>query len=514
MNAIGDGDGRGPRPTGVIAAALALAGALLLAFAGSAYGASGIWERAFGKDVVNGGGTGFEICTVASLCESGLSGTLGGEFSGPFAVAVDSGGNVYVADGNNNRIQKFDASGNFLRTWGKDVDAVAAGTGFEICTVAANCKKGETGSLGGELGLPVGVALDGAGSVYVVDFGNKRIQKFDSSGNFQRAWGKDVATGGLTGAEVCSTAASCKAGVNGDLGGEFNSPNGIGANPVGNVYVADANNNRIQKFDSAGNFQLTWGKDVDGGGSTGFEACSLAIGCKAGVAGALGGELNLPLGVAADSTGGVYVVDYGNTRMQKFDASGNFDRAWGKDVDTGGSSGAEICTVALNCKGANGGVLGGEFNLVNGVAVDPQGTVYASDAVNNMRIQAFDSSGNFQRAWGKGVDGAVAGTGFEICTVAANCLAGSVGGSGGELSSPSGLATDSAGNLYVGDSANQRIQRFSDTGPPSTSNPGGGGSTTPAGPTGQRDAALKKCKKKKSAKARKKCKRKAKKLPV
>jgi hypothetical protein len=430
-------------------------------------------------------------------------------------VAVDAARNVYVVDENNHRIQKFDASGNFLRTWGKDVDAVAAGTGFESCTVAANCKKGETGSLGGEFNLPVGVAVDGAGSVYVLDFGNKRVQKFDSSGNFQRAWGKDVDTGGAAGAEICSNAANCKAGVNGDLGGEFNGPSGIGAGSAGNVYVADANNNRIQKFDSAGNFQLTWGKDVNTGGPTGFEACSLAIACKAGVAGGLGGELNIPVGVAADSTSGVYVVDYGNTRIQKFDASGNFDRAWGKDVDTGGSTGAEICIMASNCKGAaNGGVLGGEFNLVAAVAVDPQGIVYASDAVNNMRIQTFDSSGNFQRAWGKGVDGAAAGTGFEICTVASNCLAGSAGGSGGELSSPAGLATDSGGNLYVGDSANQRIQRFGEPIPPPPSNQGGGGGATPAGPTGQRDAALKKCKKKKSAKARKKCKQKAKKLPV
>ncbi len=159
-----------------------------LAPAAPAQASSGIWDRAWGNDVVAGR---FEICTVAADCLGGASGGLGGEINSPNGVGTDAAGNVYVADTSNNRIQKFDLEGNFLRAWGKDVDT-AAGTGFEICTVAANCKAGSSGGLGGEMSFAAGVGTDTVGNVYLADIGNDRIQKFDSEGNFLRAWGKDV----------------------------------------------------------------------------------------------------------------------------------------------------------------------------------------------------------------------------------------------------------------------------------------------------------------------------------
>src|SRR5262245_45584559 len=85
-----------------------------------------------------------------------------------------------------------------------DTSPPAPGTGFEICTVAASCQSGwGYGELGGDLGEPAGVASDGAGNVYVAD-GWNRVQKYDSSGNWDRAWGKDVVAGGGTGFEVCT----------------------------------------------------------------------------------------------------------------------------------------------------------------------------------------------------------------------------------------------------------------------------------------------------------------------
>src|SRR6266545_2376154 len=73
------------------------------------------------------------------------------------------------------------------------------------------------------------------------------------------------------------------------------------------------------------------------------------------------------------------------------------------------------------------------------------------------------SSGEFDRTWGKDVD-ILGGTGFEICTVAASCQAGTIGGLGGELNQAGGAATDAAGNLYVTDSASHRIQKFDSSG--------------------------------------------------
>ena len=368
------------------------------------FDSAGSWERAWGKDVVAGGGTGFEVCTIAATCKEGVAGQLGGELNEPTDVATDAAGNVYVMDSYNERIQKFDSFGNFKRAWGKDVDS-AGGTGFEVCTVAASCREGALGSLGGEfygLGFFGGLTTDLAGNVYVAEEGlNNRVQKFDSAGNWERAWGKDVVTGGGTGFEICTVATSCKDGEIGGLGGEFDIPSGMAADGSGNVYVTDID--RVEKFDSSGNFQLTWGMDVDTGGGTGLEVCMAAANCKRGEHGVLGGELDSPLGLGTDTAGNVYVVDGYNNRIQSFDAFGSWERAWGQDVVTGGDIGYEVCTVAASCKRATDGGLGGQLsrNAVD-AAADAEGNVYVSDS-GNARIQKFDSAGKWERAWGRNV---------------------------------------------------------------------------------------------------------------
>jgi DNA-binding beta-propeller fold protein YncE len=362
------------------------------------------------------------------------------------------------------------ANGTWERTWGKDVVSGNAETGFEVCTAAASCKGGLTGGLGGEMNVPFGVATDAAGNVYVADQANNRIQKFDSSGVFLRAWGEDVVSGNAeTGFEVCTAAASCKAGAQGGLGGEMTFPLGVASDAAGNVYVADSFNHRIQKFDSSGVFLRAWGKDVDQTGGTGFEVCTAAASCKAGAPGGLGGEMNFPTAVATDAAGNLYLADQNNNRIQKFDSSGAFLRTWGEDVDQTGGTGFEVCIAAGSCKPGDFGELGGEMSSPASVATDAAGDVYVADLDNN-RIQKFDSSGVFLRAWGKDVD-QTGGTGFEVCTVAASCKAGATGGLGGDMNLPTGVASDAAGDVYVVDTSNHRIQKFSDPLPPPPAEP-------------------------------------------
>ena len=463
-----------------------------LGLAAPSQASDGTWNLAWGKDVDSSlAGTGFEICAVAANCQQGSNTTaLGGEVNGPFGVATDATGNVYVADTNNNRVQKFDALGNFVSAWGKDVDSSLAGTGFEICTVAANCQIGSIATAqGGELNFPEGVATDAAGDVYVSDSSNHRIQKFDSDGNFLRAWGKGV--NGGAGFQVCTVASSCQAGSNTTaLGGELNLPHGIATDGGGNVYVADKDNERVQKFDSAGAFEAAWGADVDSAlVGTGFEICTVAANCKAGTVNHAGGEFQDPRGVATDpNDSSVYVADSGNHRMQKFAAAGTFDRTWGTDVDsTQPGVGFEICTATSGdtCKeGSLFGSLGGEVASPTGVATDAAGNVYVADS-GNYRIQRFDATGSFGRAWGKDVDSVQPGTGFEICTAAANCQSGAtsgLGGLGGEFNTLTGIASDAAGVVYVDDYGNQRIQKFTEAAAAGGGVPGGGSSTTAPAP--------------------------------
>ena len=114
--------------------------------------------------------------------------------------------------------------------------------------------------------------MDSAGSVYVADFNNHRIQKFDSRGNFITKWGSQ-----------------------GDGDGQFDSPSEVAVDNAGSVYVTDGFNHRIQKFDALGNFKTKWGSQ--GNGNSQFQT---------------------PRGVAVDSAGSVYVAEGLNHRIQKF----------------------------------------------------------------------------------------------------------------------------------------------------------------------------------------------------
>jgi uncharacterized protein (DUF2147 family) len=348
------------------------------------FDADGNWELAWGKNVVTGGSTGPEVCTDAAQCRSGSDpgfGADGGELGNPSGVAVDSAGNVYVAEATAHRISKFDASGAFLRAWGLDVvDNGAGNMGVEVCTTATACQAGTaTEGVGGAISNPAGVAVDSSNNVYVTEVGNDRIQKFDPSGAFLAAWGKDVVTGGGTGFEACTVAASCKAAATGGLGGEMLNPAGIDVDSTGNVYVADGGNDRIQKLGSDGAFQRAWGRDVVAGGAAGYEVCTTAASCKAAATGGLGGELSDPSGVTVDASGKVYVTDRFNVRVQRFDTAGAWELAWGKDVVVGGGTGAEVCSVAADCKVAAQGTKPGEFFLAMGAAASPGGELYVID---------------------------------------------------------------------------------------------------------------------------------------
>jgi len=231
---------------------------------------------------------------------STAQGTGDGEFVFPFSVAVAPDGNLYVVDKNNNRIQKFDPDGVFLRKWG------TPGTG------------------NGEFNQPTGVAVASNGTVYVADKGNNRIQYFTANGDFLGKWGNlgsgdgDFNTPDPRGVAVAPngnvyvvdsygyriqyfTANGVFIGKWGDLGsadGEFLRPKGIAVASDGSVYVADTHNHRIQKFTANGDFISKWGSQGDGQGQ--FES---------------------PRGVAVAPNGNVYVADTENGRIQKFGAT-------------------------------------------------------------------------------------------------------------------------------------------------------------------------------------------------
>ncbi len=385
------------------------------------------------KQTNPGGGTGFPFVASAGGATLGTGafefldkwganggngtwGTGAGEYNIPYGVAADASGNVYVADRGLNRIQKLDSNGNFLLAWGWDV-VVGGGTGFEICTPTDTCKNGTTGGGAGQFNFMTGVAVDAAGNVYVAELSNHRIQKFDSSGNFLLAWGRDVVAGNAeTDHEVCTPSDTCKSGSFGGGNGQLYNPRGVAVDAAGNVYVAEEYNHRIQKFDSNGNFLLTWGWNVVASGpsntGTGLEVCTPADVCQGGGYGSGDGQFWYALGVAADATGSIYVTEYTNHRVQKFAGDGAYLGQWG-------SSGSGD----------------GQFLYPYGLAVDGFGNVFVADT-NNNRVQMFAADGTYLGQWG------------------------AAGSGDGEFNNPHGVAVGAASNVYVTDYWNNRVQKF------------------------------------------------------
>ncbi len=275
------------------------------------------------------------------LQEWGGFGSGPGQFKGPFGVAADPSGNVYVVDTGNDRVQKFSGAGAFLDDWGNSggesslfapAGIAVDPAGFTYVADRGNdriqkftvdgvfvTEWGTTGQNDLQFVEPEGIAVDTAGYVYVADTGNNRVSKFTSDGTFSRDWGQP-----------------------GNGTGQFLGPNAIAVDAGGNVYVSDAGNHRVQKFDSIGGFL-----DEFGGAGTGP------------------GQFGFPTGLAVDSAGTVYVSDHEANRVQAFDSSGGFLSHWGSE-----------------------GTGPGQFHGPVGIAA-AGGKIFVADTGNN-RIQVFD----------------------------------------------------------------------------------------------------------------------------
>jgi tripartite motif-containing protein 71 len=320
---------------------------------------------------------------------------------------------------------------------------------------------GASGGGAGKLSVPLGVAADGAGGVYVSEHVNQRVSQFTTAGVFVRAWGFNVRPGGGRGFEVCTKATGCRPGEPGGRAGQLGFPGGVAVDASGSLYVTDALNNRVSQFTTEGAFVRAFGFDVVPGGGKGFEVCTRATGCKRGIAGGRAGQLDRPAYVASDGAGSVYVTDEANNRVNQFSSEGAFVRAWGLNVRPGGTRGFEVCTKVTGCRPGEPGGRAGALRNPDGVATDGAANLYVADL--NFRVSQFTTAGVFVRAWGFNVIPG-GGKGFEICTRATGCRVGIAGGGAGQLSLMLGLGADAAGAVYVADSDNSRVSQFTAAG--------------------------------------------------
>jgi sugar lactone lactonase YvrE len=212
---------------------------------------------------------------VTTLAGSGVSGSADGagtaaSFNYPSGVAVDSTGNIYVADSNNNKIRKITPAGVVTTLAGSGVSDSEDGTG----TTAS-------------FAYPRGVAVDKSGNLYVADSSNNKVRKITPAG------------------AVTTLAGSGRKGSRDGTAANFNYPNGVAVDSIGNVYVVDSGNHKIRKVTTAGVVTTLAGSGVEGSeDGTGTAA-----------------SFYWPTGVAVDSSGNVYVADSNNNLIRKITIS-------------------------------------------------------------------------------------------------------------------------------------------------------------------------------------------------
>lgn len=328
------------------------------------------------------------VSTVAGLAGSQGSADGAGNvarFRLPQSVAVDQEGVVYVADTYNQTIRRINPDGV--------VETVAGLAGSQG---SAN----GNGSVA-RFRYPCGVAVDSAGDVYVADRSNQTVRKITPAGQVTTLAGSALESGSADG--TGSTA-------------RFNEPNRVAVGSDGNAYVADGDNYRIRKITPAALVTTLAGANSPG---------------------RTDGTVNdarffQPYGVAVDTAGNLYVADSGNQTLRKIMPSGV--------VDT-------LAGLAGNRGSADGSGSDARFKFPNGVAVDSAGTVYVTDG-DNHTVRKITSAGAVSTLAGlAGNSGSSEGT-----------------GSAARFFAPRGLALDSAGNLYVADNFNHTIRKITQAG--------------------------------------------------
>ena len=392
----------------------------------------------------------YTIDTVAGSSAVGDGGpATAASLSDAEGVAVDSTGNVFIADANDHRIRRIALDGTI---------STVAGDGFPGF-------RGDGGpASAARLNTPYGIAVDPSGNLFIADLGNNRVRKIAPGGTITTVNGTEKflaprnvsldAAGNLYVSEFCghrvrrvavdgsitTIAGTGTASFSGDGGAanaaQLDYPAGLAFDSAGNLYIADSSNNRVREVLASGVITTVLG--------TGDPGATLP------------NQLNVPTGVAIDSLGNLDVADSGNQRIQQLAPAGGLQTLPGSGRDVAAdrkgdlfiAAGSHVLELTPSLKlvtiagggaylyGGDGGpATAARLNSPVAIALDAAGALYIADQ-RNSRVRKVDAAGT-------------------ITTIAGD---GTFGSGPGQLSAPGGVTVNRSGEVYIADENNDRIQ--------------------------------------------------------
>ncbi len=376
------------------------------------------------------------IITTVAGSKAGFSGDGGAaasaQLSNPGGVAVDRAGNLFIADGGNNRVRMVNAAGI--------ITTVAGGApGFG----------GDGGpAISAHLASPGDVTVDENGNLFIADQGNYRIRRVNPAGIINSVAGtsddgrpasfaqfffpNNIAADGAGNLFIADTdmhrirkitpdgiltnvAGNGSSGFSGDGGpasqAQLRYPAAITVDAAGNLFIADTRNDRVRKVTPNGIISTVAGSGSGGDGGPAFQA-----------------QLGAPGGLAVDGAGNLFICETEGNRIRKVSAGGIIETVAGNG------------TVGFSGDGGPG--PSAQLAFPTGIALDRAGNLFIADSLNN-RVRLLELDGIIKTVAGNGT-GAFAGDGHSATAA--------------EISYPQAVAVDAAGNLFIADTGNVRVR--------------------------------------------------------
>jgi sugar lactone lactonase YvrE len=349
-----------------------------------------------GENLYFGDGYGY----IRKVSPDGTITSIGQRGNPTSGLTFDNAGNLYICDPTHNRILEL---------------SVVSGT---VTTVAGNGAFRDSGDGGpasiAQMSAPNGLAMDGAGNLYIAASDNHRVRRIANAGVITTIAGTGIS------------------GYSGDgrpaIDAQVAYPADVAADAAGNVFIAQPMNYAVRKVSADGTIATFAGNGLFGHSGDGGAATNARLGA--------------PSGIALDAAGNLYIVDGANNRIRKVSPAGIIATVAGNGAAGYSGDGGPAVNAALNISRAPG-----PYPLLH-PAIDSAGTIYFPDAGNH-RIRKVTPDG-------------------IITTVAGNGIPGYSGDDGpatnAQLNYPEAVAVDAAGNLYITDTFNHRVRRVSTAG--------------------------------------------------